>query len=258
MRIEGVGGVGLNVVEFGGAGPGILLLHGLMDRAATWTETARWLTAYGRVTALDARGHGASDRPDGPYGAEERIGDVIAAIERLGLAPALLIGHSMGGITAWQVAGRRPDLVRAVVIGDIAPVFGDDNGRWRDWFADWPVPFPDADAVRAYFGRDGDFFATVMVPGPAGGLVPPFAFAHMLALRAGFTNTDRSAELDAVRCPALVVGGAETDGDLAAMRAAAARLPHGRYAEVPHAGHVVHHDNPRGWRSAVEPFVAAV
>jgi pimeloyl-ACP methyl ester carboxylesterase len=66
------------------------------------------------------------------------------------------------------------------------------------------------------------------------------------------------AELDLVHCPALVVGGAETDGDLATMREMAGRLAHGSYVEVPGAGHVVHWDNPAGWRAVVEPFVRAL
>jgi pimeloyl-ACP methyl ester carboxylesterase len=69
---------------------------------------------------------------------------------------------------------------------------------------------------------------------------------------------DRRTELDLVRCPALVVAGARTDGDLDGMRAMAGRLPDGRFALVPDAGHVVHWDNPPGWRAAVEPFVREV
>ena len=79
MRVEGHGGTGLNVLEFGGEGPGILLLHGLTGRAANWTATARWLSRHGRVVGYDARGHGHSDKPDGPYDRPAYVGDAVAA-----------------------------------------------------------------------------------------------------------------------------------------------------------------------------------
>jgi pimeloyl-ACP methyl ester carboxylesterase len=254
-------GVRLSAVDYGGRGPGIVLLHGLMANADTWASTAAWLRPYGRVVALDARGHGRSSKPEGPYDRAARVGDVVAAVCRLGLAPAVLVGHSMGGVTAWQVAGDRPDLVRAIVIGDIAPVKRDGMPWWREWLADWPVPFPDDDAVRAYFGKssraEGDFFVEVMRRTPEG-LVPQVSFPHILAMRESWNDVDLAPELDSVRCPTLVVHGARSDYAADDLRAAAARLPCGRYAEVPDAGHVLHYDNPAGWRAAVEPFVAEV
>ena len=53
----------LEIVEFGGTGRPVVLLHGLMGRATTWWPIARELTRHGRVLGLDARGHGRSGRP---------------------------------------------------------------------------------------------------------------------------------------------------------------------------------------------------
>jgi pimeloyl-ACP methyl ester carboxylesterase len=213
------------------------------------------------VVALDARGHGDSAKPDGPYDRAVRVGDVVTAIEREGLAPTVLIGHSMGAVTTWQVAGDRPDLVRAVVIADMQAANGDSMPWWRAWMAQWPVPFRDLDAVRAYFGREhpaeGDYLARAVRQTPEG-WVPQVAQEHVLALRESWNDKDLTAELDAVRCPALVVRGEHSDMDRAALRAMAARLPRGRYVEVPDAGHMLHYHNPEGWRAAVEPFVAEV
>ncbi|MCQ4080736.1 alpha/beta hydrolase [Streptomyces sp. RB6PN25] len=105
--------------EYGETRTAVLLLHGLMGRASHWAATARALAARYRPVALDQRGHGRSDHPDGPYSREAYIADAAAAIEQLGLAPAVVIGHSMGALTAWQLAARRPDLVRALVICDM-------------------------------------------------------------------------------------------------------------------------------------------
>ncbi|WP_203754598.1 alpha/beta fold hydrolase [Catellatospora bangladeshensis] len=262
MEIEGAYGTPLHVTEFGGDGPGILLLHGLTDHAGTWASTAAWLTAYGRVVGYDARGHGRSGRPDGPYHRDAFVGDAAAVIERLGLGPALVIGHSMGGLTAWQLAGRRPELVRGIVIGDMSPVTPADGlRRWRDWLDGWPVPFASLDEVRAYFGADrpalGDAFAEVMWRSPDGWR-PLAQRAHVLAAAEHWQARDHRPELALVRCPALVVAGGRSDEPPAAQREGAALIPGAHFALLPGSGHVLHREDPTGWRAAVEPFTASL
>ncbi|MEU8081037.1 alpha/beta hydrolase [Catellatospora citrea] len=262
MEIEGAYGTRLHVTEFGGTGPGILLLHGLTDHAATWASTASWLTAYGRVVAYDARGHGTSERPDGPYTRDAYVGDAAAVIERLGLGPALVIGHSMGGLTAWQLAGRRPELVRGIVVGDMSPVTPVDAVRsWRDWLASWPVPFASLADVRAYFGADrpalGEVFAEVMRQDPDGWR-PRAHTEHVLATVEHWAARDHRPELALVKCPALVVAGGRSDNPVPGQREAADLLPDATFALLPESGHVLHREDPAGWRAAVEPFAAVL
>jgi pimeloyl-ACP methyl ester carboxylesterase len=271
-RVAGYGGAELAVVDFGGTGPGILLVHGMMGRATTWHSTAQWLTDLGHVVGYDARGHGLSDAPEGPYDRAAHIGDAAAVIEALGLGPAVVIGHSMGALTAWQLAGARPDLVRSIVVGDMAAVVPDVQDRWAAWLNDWPVPFDSLAAVRAYFASDhfgaykvgdhserthpaeGDYFVEVFREGPDG-YWPLARTDAVLACREHWNNRDHTGELDAVHCPALVVAGEYSYFPVAGARRMGARLPHGSFAEIPGAGHVVHYDDPQAWRAAVEPFV---
>ncbi|MGY0236589.1 alpha/beta fold hydrolase [Longispora urticae] len=243
--------------EFGGAGAPIVLLHGLMGRARAWTGTADWLTGHGRVLGLDSRGHGSA--PPGPFDPETRINDVVGVLEQTG--PALLVGHSMGGMTAWQVAGRRPDLVRGIVVVDMSARGGGRTAGWRTWFDSWPDSFGSRAEVEAFFGRkhpgQGRFFAEIMDETPDGRFRPHFDPARLLHLVDSWQH-DMRAELDAVECPALVVRGALSSSSRADLEAMAARLPRGAFAEVPAAGHVVHYDDPTAFRAAVEPFVAAL
>jgi len=104
-----------------GAGPGVALLiaHGLFGSARNWGAMARRLGADRRVVAVDMRNHGAS--PRGRAGYEEMAADLAAAIEAEG-APMDVLGHSMGGKAAMVLALTRPELVRRLVVGDIAPV----------------------------------------------------------------------------------------------------------------------------------------
>lgn len=125
----------LNAVT-SGEGPPLLLLHGLFGSATNWRGIARSLSDAFEVHALDLRNHGASPWADS-MGYAEMAGDVHAYIEARGLAPASVIGHSMGGKTAMALALLHPAAVAALIVADIAPVA----------YADTLTPF--AEAMRS-------------------------------------------------------------------------------------------------------------
>jgi pimeloyl-ACP methyl ester carboxylesterase len=249
--------------------PAVLLLHGLMGRAAHWAATARALAARYRPVALDQRGHGRSAKPDGPYTREAYIADAAAAIEQLDLAPAVLVGHSMGALTAWQLAAWRPELVRALVICDMrASALGEASQReWEQWFASWPLPFAALADVRRWFGADdptlerprpvrGAFYTEVMEE-RSGGWWPQFSFQHMLDSREPWMRDAHWDELAQVRCPTLVVRGWDGELGRAEAQEMVRVLPHGAYAELADAGHLVPWDQPEAWQRALEEFLAA-
>jgi esterase len=105
---------------YGEAGPPLVVLHGLLGAARNWTGIGRQLGESFRGFALDLRNHGRS-----PWAAtmtfDEMAGDVALLIERQGLAPVTVIGHSLGGKVAMRLALLRPELVRRLVVVDVAP-----------------------------------------------------------------------------------------------------------------------------------------
>ncbi|HEV2783267.1 MAG TPA: alpha/beta hydrolase [Actinophytocola sp.] len=247
------------VIEFGGAGQGILLLHGLMGRATTWWSVARWLTRYGRVVGLDARGHGRSPHRGGLWRTEDFVADAAALIGELDLAPAVVIGHSMGGLHAWALAATHPALVRAVVVEDMAP---DQRGRtvdaWRAYFDSWPVPFAALAHVREFFGPYGDYFTECMEE-RADGYHLIADLDELYAIAAEWGERDYWALVERVRCPLLALEAARSAMpagqlvDLAARTAGPAK-----HLVVPDSGHVIHSDAPEAYRGAVEAFLSAV
>jgi pimeloyl-ACP methyl ester carboxylesterase len=256
-----VNGLRLGYVDFGGEGkPAILLLHGMFGRATTWAETASWLTDRFHVVGLDQRGHGLSDKPDRGYGRQEYVGDAAEAIRQLGLAPAIVIGHSMGGMNAWQLAAWHPELVRAVVIEDMPCVETKGAGWVTEWLSTWPVPFPTLAAARAFFGAQrpswADFFGESLHETEEG-YRPLFQLDHMIQTSEGLQGVWWD-DLEQVRCPALVVKGERSSEDREVLQEMARRLPQGRYAEVKGAYHTVHVDEPEGWRAALEPFLESL
>lgn len=108
----------LQYLRTGGALPPIVLLHGLMGSGACWTPLARALEEKHDVVMPDARGHGGSSAPERGYRYEDHARDVVGLIAGLGLARPVLLGHSMGGMTAAVVASQAAELLRGLVLVD--------------------------------------------------------------------------------------------------------------------------------------------
>lgn len=142
-------GVRLSYVDFGGPGRPVLALHGAYGRGRGFAELAARLSPEHRVIAVDQRGHGRSDHPS-DYGREAFVKDAVAVIEQLDLAPAIVLGHSLGGLNAYQVAARRPELVAALVVVDIGVEI---KGREDTEIQALPRRFPSLTALRAALTR---------------------------------------------------------------------------------------------------------
>ncbi|HQU26434.1 MAG TPA: alpha/beta hydrolase [Acidimicrobiales bacterium] len=101
-----------------GAGRPVVLLHGLTGDGATWGPVARDLAGAADVVAPDARGHGRSSAPERGYRYDDHARDVEALVRGLGLDRPVLVGHSMGGVTAALVARRARVALSGVVLID--------------------------------------------------------------------------------------------------------------------------------------------
>lgn len=233
-----------------------MLLHGLMGRARTWWSVAQWLTRYGRVVSFDARGHGRGPR-GGPWTTEQFVADAAEVVRELG-APAVLIGHSMGGLHALGVAATYPELVRAVVVEDMAP---DQRGRtvdaWRGYFESWPVPFQSLAHVREFFGDAGNYFTECVEERDDGyhlmaNLDNLYQIAEEWGRRSYWSFVDR------IVCPLLVIEAERTAMPPGQQAEMAARVRDGRHIVVPGAAHIVHDDAPEEYRAAVENFLSEV
>lgn len=104
------------------ANPPLLILHGLFGSGRNWGTIARKLATHYRVYALDLPNHGRSDWTDEAIDYPFMAQAVANWMDEQAIPSAKIIGHSMGGKTAMQLALRHPDRVEALAVIDIAPV----------------------------------------------------------------------------------------------------------------------------------------
>lgn len=104
-----------------GKGPTVVLIHGLFGSLDNLGLLARPLSEQYRVISVDLRNHGASFHSD-EMSYPAQAADILALLDHLGLEQVALVGHSMGGKVAMQVAKQAPHRVSKLVVADIAPV----------------------------------------------------------------------------------------------------------------------------------------
>jgi pimeloyl-ACP methyl ester carboxylesterase len=272
---------GLAARTIGDAGPPVVFVHGLFGQGKNWTTVAKGLADRHRVTLLDLPNHGHSpwtDRVD--YVDMARL--VADELEQLD-EPATLVGHSMGGKVAMQLALRRPELLRALVVVDVAPTAYPESGGRTDDPDEEASPFGayiaamravDLDQLKTR--EDAEAALRGVVPsrmvrsfllqslvreglGTAGGWrwrLNLEALARDLGHLRGFPEPPPGATFDG---PVLWVAGANSTYVLPEDRARMDELfPATRLVRIKNAGHWVHSEQPEVFLETLRRFLAAV
>lgn len=252
----------LHASDSGGANaPAMLIVHGLFGSARNWGAVAKRLSDRGSVIAPDMRNHGES-----PWFSEHRYpvmaDDLAALIEAQG-APVDVIGHSMGGKAAMALALRRPDLIRRLIVADIAPVsYGHTQipliDAMRELDLSGPLGRSEADrrlaarvsdaGVRAFLLQSLDLRAD-----------PPKWRLNLDVLANEMAHITGWPDLPGVfKAPSLFLTGALSDYVKPEHREPIrAAFPAARFAKIPGAGHWLHADRPREFEAAVRAYLDA-
>ncbi|HSK98185.1 MAG TPA: alpha/beta hydrolase [Euzebyales bacterium] len=138
-------GVALAYDEWGHGSPAAVLLHGLGDSRHVMAPLADRLRDRHRVVTVDLRGHGDSAAPEGDYAVGTLADDIAYVCDHLDIASAVIVGHSLGGAVAMQLAAHAPDKVAAVVLLDGALLFPEELAQAAQ---------PMLDALRTAEWRD--------------------------------------------------------------------------------------------------------
>ncbi|GAB2790260.1 alpha/beta fold hydrolase [Amycolatopsis magusensis] len=243
----------LSYLDFGGPGRPLLALHGHLYEGQTWAELARALAPRWRVIAPDQRGHGDSDRTP-TYTREDYVADAIALLDHLEIEQTVTLGHSGGGITAFQIAARHPRRVSAIVNVEGPPCDLDDGPSALSFVLSLPYTAPDRQALLDAIGPLAPMLADKLRPTTDGGWRLPF-HPHDTIASEQATHGDHWADWTATDCPALFVLARDSQVlTLAEGREAVARRANTHLAELD-GDHFVHTTDPQGFATAVKDFL---
>ena len=251
-------GARLHLLDFGGSGRPVILLHGVLGQAWMWHDVAPGLTAAGRVLALDFRGYGDSQWSEGGYTTEGHADDVEAVIEALG-TEVDLVGFSWGGLVALALAVRRPDVVRRFAMVDIPPASSQSETEVPPLSPEFANHAAAVEIDQRLSPRAGKrMLATMGAFGtraaPGGGLTrkhDPFFLE-----RWPFRSDDRWDELRAARQPLLIVHAAQSPvlsaEDAALMREEAHEAT---LVQIGDCGHLIPVERPTPLTTALADFL---
>jgi pimeloyl-ACP methyl ester carboxylesterase len=250
--------------EIHGAGRPLLLVAGLASDSQSWGPLVAALAARCRVIVFDNRGVGRTTPQDAPTGITRMADDAVGLARYLGLEKFSVLGHSMGGCIALDLAIRYPECVEKLVVAAAAAkdsarngsLFADraadrlagmDPDRWFRNFFYWIFTagfFEDTEAVANAVRLAVDY------PHPQG----PEAYVGQVRALADF---DCGARVSAIRAPTLVLAGRE---DLLFPPEVCARLaqaiPGAKLAVIERAAHAIFLENTQDSAAAVLDFLA--
>lgn len=245
-----------------GNGSPLVLIHGLGGSRADWPLQMPLFAKYYRTIAVDLRGHGQSPKPPGPYRMSTFAADLALLLLRLAARPAHLVGLSLGGAVALELAIDYPELVRSLVLVNTAPRFVTASWRQRALglrrFAN--VYLRGMDQIAEQVGER--LFPLLDQAPLRAEAISRLATNDLAAYRASLwavARFDITFLLDLIICRALVVAGdRDTTLPMAPKRLLADRLPHGQLVIIKNSAHATPIDQAQAFNQVVLQFLTEV
>jgi pimeloyl-ACP methyl ester carboxylesterase len=260
MPAQHVNGIEM-VYETVGQGEPLLLLHGLGSRSEDWQLQLPAFAARYSVVVADMRGHGRTAKPPGPYSVPLMAADVLGLLDALGIDAAHVVGLSMGGMIAFQMAVDRPERVRSLVIVNSGPalVAHTLSERLRVWQRL-------ALARLSKPARTAQFLGPRLFPKPEQAELrrtfiaqwaqnDPRAYRAAMRALIGWSVLDR---ISAIHCPTLVISGDRDYTPPAAKEGYTALIPGARLVVVQDSGHATPIDQAEAFNACVLEFLEEV
>jgi 3-oxoadipate enol-lactonase len=254
--------------EVTGRGQPVLLIHGLGSSSRDWEWQVPALAERYQVITFDVRGHGRSAKPPGPYSIPQFAADTAGLLAALpapggegqaGAVPAHVVGISMGGMIAFQLAVDAPHMVKSLVIVNSGPELVARTFKEK-------MAFRQRIAIVQLVGmrKMGEVIGKGLFPKPEQAAVQQEFVArwaendkraYLCALRAlmGWSVADR---LGAIDCPALVVSADQDYTPVSAKEAYVARMQRAELVVIPDSHHATPVDQADRLNAAVLDFLA--
>jgi pimeloyl-ACP methyl ester carboxylesterase len=254
-----VNGTRISFVDKGKGAP-VLLLHGLGGSHDDWRMQIPEFAARHRVIVPDLRGFGASERRE-PFTIQQHARDLMALLAELSVERAHVVGLSMGGAVAIELALRAPRLVRSLVLVNTAPGFTLTNWQRRRmaWLRVLLALVLGVKGVARVFGKG-------MFPARSQGRLRrrfirrashTSRWVYLATLRA-LTRWNAESRLHAIRAPTLVIGAQHDLTPSAEKRQWCLKIPDARFIEIAASHHHTELDSPDRLNRVVLTFLAGL
>lgn len=249
--------IDLNYVDTG-SGPALVFVHGLGGTYLDWEAQIAYFSAHFRVIVPDLRGCGRSGTGRRIFSIPRFARDLIGLLDRLGVQQFVLVGHSMGGAIAQQLALDHPQRVQKLVIANSMPLFQPQTRRHYIEFAyRWlvmavlgPERLSRIGAQRMYPGPDQERQRAQSIARGAHNS----RYSYLAAL-AALGRWSVLARLDELRLPVLIVGSEHDYYTREESQRFADALPRSRLVIVAGAHHALPSEMPEAFNALVEGFL---
>lgn len=247
--------------ESTGDGQLLLLIHGLGSSTRDWEpQVAEFAKSY-RVITVDLRGHGQSEKPAGPYTIPEFAADVASLLESLHASPAHIVGLSLGGGVAFQLAIDYPAMLKSLTIVNSGPSMGGTSEQAQAEIAR-RVGIVQQMGMRAM----GHALAPNLFPAMEHAALRetfverwaennPQAYIEATRSLLGFDVTSRLGE---IHCPVLIIAAEHDYTPVAAKQAYVRLIPNAELVVIPGAHHATPIEQPEAFNAALKQFLANV
>lgn len=245
--------------ELSGNGEPLLFLHGLGSSTDDWKYQTEHFSNRYRVITVDMRGHGQSAKPQGPYSIDLFTLDVTAFMHALDLGPTHVVGLSMGGMIAFQIAVDQLSLVRTLTIVNSGPAFVLPTLKLK-------LIFKQREWIVRLFGmkKMGKLLANKLLPEPhQNELHEKFIYrwarnnpkAYIASLRAlvGWSVADG---IHNIHCPTLIVSADQDYTPVSYKKAYAALVPNTEVAVISDSRHMTPLDQPIKFNCVLGDFLS--
>jgi len=235
----------------------LVFLHGIGGGHAAWNRQVPFFESRGyRCLAWDAPGYGGAPTVE-PYSFE----NVARALERALPEPAVLVGHSMGGMIAQEAWAQFPQKILALALTFTSSAFGGSSSDFARGFIEARIQPLDLGKTMAdiaarlmptMHGIASDPSGLMLAASVMAG-VPPETYRKAVAM---LTTFDRRAGLPTISVPTLVLaGGEDYVAPAAVMERMSQKIPGAEYAVLPGCGHLGPMDQPEAFNTALLGFL---
>lgn len=257
-------GIKLHYETFGEGSPALVFLHPLSTNRYFWSHQLFAFARDHRVLVTDLRGHGLSDKPASGYSVDAMAADVLAILDDAAIDEAVLVGSSLGGMIAIQVALDAPKRALAMVIvssatglsPSVPPAVLEAYAERFEAAFDFMLQGATSAMTKATRPEVGAFLASVA---RTQGNFSPSTFLSCVNDPRGVFQWDVAERLAAIDAPALILAGAEDQAmPIEATRRLAHAIPRADFKVAPDVGHFYPIERPAELNAELRTFLERV